>query len=367
MSEYILIIVWLALMALFQRFVETEETVFVEGQKKRRKTWWFAILVFFPLAWLAVNRDRYIGDTLSYIRGFEGMPTSLSGIISFYNNLGKDKWFYTAEALIHIFISKDYKICFLIIAVFQSFAVIKLYRKYSPNYIMAIFVFVACGDYVSWMHNGIRQFGAVSICVLATSWMLERKYIPTIITVLIASRFHGSALLMVPIFLISIGKPWNRRTMLFIMLAFVAIIYISQFTNLLDMALEETQYENVVSDWRAWNDDGTNPIRVLVYSIPAILSLMGLKYIQEADDPVINYCVNMSIITAGLYLISMFTSGIFIGRLPIYASLYSNGILLPWEIKHVFNRESSRLIQIAAITGYLLLYLYQLHFQWGII
>ncbi len=367
MSEYLLILVWLAAMALFQRFVETEEDVYVEGKKKRRKTWWFAILVFIPLVWMAVNRDRYIGDTWNYIRGFEAMPVSLSKIVLFYMGLGKDKWFYTAEALIHIFISKDYKVCFFIIAAFQAFALIKLYRRYSPDYMIAILVFVACGDYVSWMHNGIRQFIAVSICLLATSWMLEHKYIPSIITIFIASRFHGTALLMIPIFLICVGKPWNRKTILFIALALISIVFIAQFTNWLDIALEETQYENVVSDWRSWNDDGTNPIRVLVYSIPSILSLVGLRYIREADDTVINYCTNMSIVTAGLYLISMFTSGIFIGRLPIYSSLYSNGILLPWEIKHIFNYKSSRFIQIAAIAGYLLLYLYQLHFQWNII
>ena len=367
MSEYILIIVWLALMALFQHFVETEETVLVEGKKRRRKTWWFAILVFLPLIWFTVNRSRYIGDTLNYIHTFEGMPSSFSDLISYYHSLVKDKWFYAFEALIHIFISKDYKICFFIIALLQSFALIKLYRKHSPDYMMAVFLFVACGDYISWMHNGARQFVAVSICLFATSWMLERKYFLSIITILIASRFHGSALLMIPIFLICIGKPWNRRTILFISLALIAIVFISQFTNWLDMALEETQYENVVSDWRAWNDDGTNPIRVLVYSIPAMLSLIGLKYIRSENDVVVNFCTNMSIVTAGLYLISMFTSGIFIGRLPIYASLYSNGVLLPWEIKHIFNKESSRYIQIASIIGYLLLYLYQLIFQWEII
>ncbi len=367
MSEYLLILVWLAVMALFQRFVETDTTIEVEGKKKKRKTWWFAILVFVPLIWMAVNRNRYIGDTLNYIRSFERMPTSLSEIVPFYKGLGKDKWFYTGEALIHTLISNDYKVCFFIIATFQAFALAKLYRKYSPDYLMAVFVFVTCGDYISWMHNGIRQFFAVSICLLATTWMIEKKYIPSIITILIASRFHGSALLMIPVFFVCIGKPWNRRTLLVLVATLAAVLFVSQFTNWLDLALEETQYENVVTEWQAWKDNGTNPIRVLVYSIPSILSFVGLRYIRNHNDPVINFCTNMSIVTMGLYLISMVTSGIFVGRLPIYASLYSNGILLPWEIKHIFNKESSRYIQVTSVVGFLLLYLYQLHFQWNII
>lgn len=367
MSEYIFIILWPAIMALFQRFVNTKETVYVHGKREIRETWWYAILVFAPLIWFATIRGSHIGDTGTYISSFKNMPSSISGLSAYYQTLNKDKWFYLCEALIRIFISKDYRACFFIIAVFQSFALIKTYRKYAMNYLMAIFIFVACGDYISWMFNGTRQFVAVCICILATPWMIEKKYVPSIITIIIASRFHGSALLMIPIFLVCIGKPWNTRTLLVLVSVLLAISFVSQFTTWLDAALDDTQYTNVVTDWQSWNDDGTNPIRVLVYSIPMILSLMGLRYIREADDKVINFCTNMSIVASGLYLISMVTSGIFIGRLPIYASLFSNGVLLPWEVDNIFNEESSRYTKVAMIVGFTFLYLYQIHFQWRII
>ena len=63
--------------------------------------------------------------------------------------------------------------------------------------------------------------------------------------------------------------------------------------------MQETQYANMVSDWNEWGDDGTNALRVLVYSIPTILSFIGLKYIRAEDNPVINFCTNMSIISTG--------------------------------------------------------------------
>lgn len=367
MSEYILIMLWLAVMALFQHFINTETTATAHGRKTKCVTWWFAILVFAPLVWFAVNRGHGIGDTSTYINTFKDMPSSFSQLPSFYNELTKDKWFYMFEALVHIFISKDYRMCFFIIASFQAFSLIRLYRRYTKFYLTAIYIFIACGDYISWMQNGVRQYMAVCICLLATPWMIERKYIPSIITILIASRFHQTALLMIPIFLVCVGKPWNTRTLIMLVGVLLAISFVSQFTTWLDAALDDTQYTNVVTDWQSWNDDGTNPIRVLVYSIPMILSLAGLRYIQEANDKVINFCTNMSIVTSGLYLVSMVTSGIFIGRLPIYASLYSNGILLPWELENMFNKESSYYMRIATITGFVLLYFYQLHFQLGII
>jgi len=55
------------------------------------------------------------------------------------------------------------------------------------------------------------------------------------------------------------------------------------------------------------------------------------------------------------------TSGIYVGRLPIYCSLYANGILLPWEFRHVFGRQ----MRSMAIVFYLLFYYFQMHFAWG--
>ena len=95
----------------------------------------------------------------------------------------------------------------------------------------------------------------------------------------------------------------------------------------------------------------------MVYAVPSILSLVGLRYIKEADNPLINLCTNMSIVAVGFYVISMFTSGIFIGRLPIYFSLYSY-ILLPWEIEHMLDEKSYKIVYALMIIFYLLFYLY---------
>ena len=73
----------------------------------------------------------------------------------------------------------------------------------------------------------------------------------------------------------------------------------------------------------------------------------------------------MSIISTGLYIISMFTSGIFIGRLPIYFSLY-NYILLPWEIENLFTQRSKKIIYIGLIACYIVFYYYQMHIIWQI-
>ena len=365
-SPYFLILLWLCMMGFFSRFVQTTETKWILGRERKVTKWWFAILVFAPLLIMSMTRSSAIGDTGVYIRTYAGLPSRFGEISGFYAKLNKDRAYYLLAAIIRCIVGSDYKIYFLIIAMIQAYGLIQIYKKYSPSYVTAIFLFVASVDYVSWMQNGSRQFVAVSICLLAADWIMKKKYIPALITVLIASRFHQSALLVIPMIFIVQGEPWNFKTTLVILLAVLAIVYVEQFTTFLDEALEETQYSNVVTDWQSWGDDGTNPIRVLIYSLPAILSFIGLRYIREENDIVINFATNMSIIAAGLYLISMVTSGIFIGRLPIYASLYSQGILLPWEIEHMFNQGSARIMKMGMILFYLAFYFYQMN-AWGLL
>ena len=96
-------------------------------------------------------------------------------------------------------------------------------------------------------------------------------------------------------------------------------------------------------------DNGMNPIRALVYSIPTILAVIGSRYIKQENDSVINFAVNASMISTGLSIVAVGTSGIFIGRLPIYVSMYAMSVLLPWEIKHIFTAQSARLIKIIAV------------------
>ena len=71
----------------------------------------------------------------------------------------------------------------------------------------------------------------------------------------------------------------------------------------------------------------------------------------------------MSIITAGIYVISMVTSGIYIGRLPIYTSLF-NYILLPWELDEMFSFSTRKLMYMIMILSYMVFYYVQMHLTW---
>lgn len=365
MSKYILIMVWLGAMALVQIFMGCCRKERVFGKWETRTIPIFGIIVLLPIIWMAANRGTMM-DTYAYLLGFCSMPESLTGLQEYMLSVKKDKGFSVLSIIIKAIFGSNEIVYLLVLAVLQLLALWSVYRKYSENYLMSIFLFMASTDFISWMCNGLRQFMAVTVIFSVTTFILNKKYILVIAVIILASTFHGTAILMIPLIFIAQGKAWNKKTLLFTVMILLALTYVEQFTNILDSVLYDTQYANVVSDWTSWNDDGTNPIRVLFYSLPTIIAIIGRRYIIEENNKVINFCVNMSMISTGLYLISMVTSGIFIGRLPIYASLY-NYILLPWEIKHLFSDKSAKTVNVFMVFLYMVFYYYQMHFGWGLI
>lgn len=368
LNKYVGILVWCAFTVLLMKSREIMYLETVNSERVWRMKKWAAVLVFLPVVIMATTRG-WFGDTFSYYRTFRNGPNTYAELLDYLTTLKKDVGFYGATALLRCIVGDHYKIYFFILALIQSSLLIRTYRKFSTNYALSFFLFITSADYISWMFNGVRQFTAVTIVFAAFEWILNKKYIRATIVIVIASTFHGTALLMLPFMFICQGKAWNKKSVLFILAVLLSVTFLDTFTNILDGVLYGTQYENVVYDFTVGefkNDDGTNPLRVLVYCIPALLSFWGRKKIWESNNSVINLCANMSVITAGFYLISMETSGILLGRLPIYFSLYSY-ILLPWEIEHLFAKRNKQILYAALICCYLLYYFYQMHFQNGLI
>lgn len=358
LSRYILILIWIGFMAIISNYIYMERYELVCGERVERFKWLFAVIVFVPIILMAGTRG-WFADTGFYITNYSAMPSNIWELPVYIAGVPKDKGFSVLSVILKSILGSNYVSYLMVLAAFQGISLVCFFRKYSTNYILSVFLFIASTDYISWMFNGLRQFMAVTIILFATPLMLKKKYISLICVILLASTMHQSALLMIPFVIIAQGKAWNKKTLVFIVMTLLVVMYVGQFTNILDDTLSGTQYENVVSDYTSWDDDGTNPLRVAVYSVPAIIAFLGKKRIRQEHNVLINFCTNMSIISMGLYVISMVTSGIFMGRLPIYCSLYGY-ILLPWEINNLFTRESKWIIYIVMIGAYIIFYYYSM-------
>ncbi len=110
---------------------------------------------------------------------------------------------------------------------------------------------IMCGSYFLWMMNSVRQAVVVCLFVALIPLIKDRKFIPYAIIVIAGAFLHKSALLLLPVFLITFikveGKAPNRYVLLAVLAAFVLIgsfpFWIDYFTNY-QWFLDLTGYSN---------------------------------------------------------------------------------------------------------------------------
>ena len=345
-------------------FIPKQDEI-VLGKRETRWHWLPALILVIPLIIWAAWRPDGFGDTAAYRSSFRNAPSSLVQIWTYMTSVSKDRGYYGFIVLFKAVVSKDPIVYFLFIATVHAVCLMVVYRKYSNNYWLSIFMFVASTDYMSWMHNGIRQFVAAAVILTIIPLIVKRRYVLATLLVLLLSQIHFSAFVFLPFIFIVNGKAWNWKTILFILGIILLVVFIDTFTDFLTEAMEDTAYSGNINFFGD-SDNGTNILRVLFYSVPMIMSLVFRRYIDYANDPLINVCANLSIVAAGFYILSHFSSGIIIGRLPIYFSL-TNYILVPWLLKEVFNRESALILTGTFVVVYSVFFYYQMGITWRLL
>ena len=365
LTNYWWLLIWLALAGGLLAAAAPRRPVQILEKTEYRWSWGATLILVCPYILWAVFR-RGFGDTEAYRRTFLQLPALGEPLRAYLAQYGKDRGFTILGALLKTVIGSHDKLFFLLIAAFQMFCIVYFFRKYSTNFLLCMFMFVLSTDYLSWMFNGMRQFIAVCMILLSFGWILRKKYIPAMLVILLASTIHASALMMIPLIFVIQGRAWNWKTLFMVAGVGVAILFIRPFTAILDSMLAETQYNDLITNDIWTSDDGTNILRALFYSIPAVLSLIGRRAVDRENSPVVNLCVNCSICTAALYFLSVFSSGIYVGRLPIYTTLQGYAVT-PWLIDHMFSKQSAKIVTGGLICGYLAFFYYQMHFGWGIL
>ena len=356
-------LIWLFLGgAIFGNMPKRRERL--NGEIVERWDVWPAIMMVLPYIIWAGFRHDYFGDTALYRKTFLTLEPDFSMIVAAFSDDTKDPGFTAFMILMRMLIGNADKLFFLLIAIFQMLSITLIFRRYTPYFWTCVFLFVVSTDYLSWMHNGMRQFIAVAMILAGFPYLVDKQYFKMIMLILVASLFHGSALIMIPIIFVVQGKAWDIKTVLMLSITMIVVVFINQFTPILSNLLQGTQYDDVMTGEIWAVDDGTSIFRVIVYSIPALMSLVGLRYIRVADSRVMNICINCSIVTMALYLVSSVTSGVYIGRLPIYTTLQGY-MALPWIIDRIFEKKSAQLVRMIMYVSYLGFFYFQMHLVWG--
>ncbi len=97
---------------------------------------------------------------------------------------------------------------------------IPIYRliKFSKDFYFAIFVFITLG-FLFFTFNGQRQAIAIGFVFLATRYLFEQKNIKFLLSILVATMFHFSAILMLIILIINKLPKFSTKTWLIFIIA----------------------------------------------------------------------------------------------------------------------------------------------------
>lgn len=347
------IFAWLVVMEVLSLQFNFMKFESFDGKVKRRWRVFPAVMAFFPIFWLACMGTP-VNDVPVYLNSFRNFPSTIAGAAYYLGSVKSGIGFYVIEFLIKI-ISDNETFFRIIIALIHSIPVVLIFRKFSDKYLLSLYIFAASGCHTAWMMNGLRQFVAVTIILAAFPLLVKKKYVSSIFVVLLACTVHTSAIIMLPTIFIVQGEVWNRKTLFFIILAVGAMFVFSQDAGLADVLLNGTEYSGAITAMREAGDDGVNPLRVLVSAVPAFLAFFSRSRIKEEHDLVLNICCNMSIITVGINIVAMVTSGILVGRLAIYTSLYGF-IALPQLLTHAFAKNSQKAALLMLLGFYFIYY-----------
>ena len=321
------------------------------GKDRSRVTMAAALLIFGYIIFWVGTRNRFV-DTMAYIRMFNAASVSNEAIARLLTEQ-KDGWGFTLlQCLFKRFVSQDYHAWLMFIAIITGLCVMSAFRRYSKDFFLSAFLFMASCSF-TWMMNGIRQFIPVAILFAATPLLEKKKIFRYDLLVLLCSTIHLTCIMMIPISWIVTAKPWKLKVSLAIVGTVVVMLLIDQFTNFLQVALGDTKYADSVEQFAA--DDGVNPIRVLVYFAPVALAWMYRNSMEE--NTASSIIINMSLFTVLIYCVGVVTSGILIGRLAIYTSLYSL-VMIPHVLTQIRNRKDAGLITMACYALYTAYYLY---------
>lgn len=88
---------------------------------------------------------------------------------------------------------------FLFFSIFVVCLYITTMKRLSVNYLQSIFVYITFGFY-TFFFNGLRQGIAMALFFFSLPYMLDRKIVIYFLIVCIASLFHISALMMIPLY-----------------------------------------------------------------------------------------------------------------------------------------------------------------------
>ncbi|MCL2151837.1 MAG: EpsG family protein [Oscillospiraceae bacterium] len=294
------------------------------------RTYFFALLVLFLFAALRGNGD---GDYFAYLR-FSTYVTSFRHVIS--PSVPVEIGFRFISYIVNTAgIHPQYVI--MIMNAISLICVSVFIRKYSSDRVLSLLLFLPV--YFQYDMHAARTAVAIGISLLGFGYIIDKKLVRFVITILIAATFHRTVLILLPLYFTRTIKIRAVPGILLLLIAIIAteIISVNTFAvtvlrsiGLVSMANRFEAYIGNVNFGYAFSI--LDP-RLFISTGIFILSSYRLKNRNVTENVLIN-----SALISSLIMVIFRDTTVFVVRLSGYYTIYTI-ILIPIILKRLYYIE----------------------------
>ena len=312
-----------------------------DGMKKDLQSkviYWGLLIAFIVFAGLR----RSYNDTITYIQGFDLVDLDnirLSTILEPYGG------FKLYQQLIKNYISNNSQVFLFISAIVTTLLYLSFYTRHTNQYSGMIFLY-SIGSYLESM-AAIKQTIAIGISLYAVDAYLNKKYVKAILLLLVAMTFHPYIVCLVCVPFLK-RKIWDGKTILVIILCVIAFMNMDKVFAMFDVIGRDYSGE-------VFNDYTINPIRVLVESIPVVISWIYRHELNKKENKLLILGMNMRIISFVFIAMGLFVNPIYFGRMSSYFASLS-AIAIPEMLNLVWKENRNGRVYI--IGYYIFFFIY---------
>lgn len=323
-----------------------------------------SILLLSAIDWLNKKTKKY--NNLSNIF-FWGSFLVLTCISGFRDRVGTDFWTYKdifvvfgeekavltepefgfqiLMNIIHL-ITDNPQMFFFVTSLIINFSICFFIKKYSTSPMMSLYFYITTFIFYGTM-NGLRQYMASCIMLFGFKYMRKRKFLKYSCAVLIASTFHLSAFIFIPIYFIANQEINSKLNKLFMCMIGLGMIFYQQFLNLLFSIIGDSHYGHYKDEF-FYGANGANILRIIVWWLPLIILIIKRDKVKELFGESSKVILNMYFYGACFMLLAY--RHVYFARFCMYFDVYYL-LLLPIVYK-IFDKKINRVLCYSMVIGY---------------
>ena len=259
-------------------------------------------------------------------------------------------------AILSSWIKDDYATWFFLMAFLTIGLCVYAINKKKDYWQLAILLFLFMG-YWHASFNIVKQCAAMAILIACQDYLLEKNFVKWVVACIIASLFHVSAILMIPVFFLVTRSITIKQLFVTIVVGVVISFGYQQLFDLMSLLKTNEAMESIDS---AVGARRVNYLRVLVNVIPALLMIpLRKEYRRINYSDTLNYedkrnnttrfdaeltvWSNFSLLNAVICVAAM--NSVYLTRFCNYTGIF-NIFFIPFSLKIIQRRLDKYLVLI---------------------